>query len=445
MSKKTKKRGLAALIASAMMAMMIPTSSGAETIYTAVAGGSCNFNKYLIMDAGDNVPNVSFSFTVAPGTAIPADLTSDTKTMEVLAGIGTPTIDNVTFADEDATSTTALATQIDVQRAASDRATGLDAATGVQFESGEKFAVKTATVNFAGITFDEPGVYRYIISETASTAHEAAGIMHDNDTDRVLDVYVTDNGNGVLAVSSYVMHKTVGPVIMGANNGSGDVNTDSQAVVDKTDGFTNEYNSKDLVFKKEVTGNQASRDKWFKFTATLTNVNDDDIFTVSRADDSNANTTDGNADATVGTTSATKSAYQGKSNPASVTGEQLKAGVDFYLQHGQSIAIRGIAPNATYVISEDAEDYKSTPAGVMGYTDVVSSVTENKTIGDIANAHTGDGAQTKAVMTSFLNTRDGVIPTGILLSVGPWVLLGIVVIGGVIFFAVRSKKKYDEE
>ena len=30
--------------------------------------------------------------------------------------------------------------------------------------------------------------------------------MHDNDVDRVLDVYVTDN-NGTLEISGYVLHK----------------------------------------------------------------------------------------------------------------------------------------------------------------------------------------------------------------------------------------------
>ena len=75
----------------------------------------------------------------------------------------------------------------------------------------------------------------------------------------------------------------------------------------------------------------------------------------SIADDNDANTIDGNADATSGTTAATRASNQGKTNPTEVTGAQLKAGVKFYLQHGQSIAIRGIAPNATYTVTEDAE------------------------------------------------------------------------------------------
>ncbi len=435
MVKGKKFRKLTALAATAAMSVMMMSSfASAATTYTAVEGTSTTFNKYLIMDEGDNVPNVTFNFTVAPGSAISAD-TSDNSVMQVLPGVGTPTIAAVTFEDGDTTKLAADVTnlEIDVSRDAVERDGTLDATTGVELESGEKYATKTATVSFSGITFDEPGIYRYIITETASATNEAAGIMHDNDVDRVLDVYVTDDGTGTLVVSGYVMHTDVSNVAIGANMGSADVAAAGAALADKTDGFTNEYNSKDLVFKKEVTGNQASRDKYFALTATVTNINDDDIFTVSLADDSNPATTDGNADATSGTNSATIADNQGKTNPTSVTGAELKAGVTFYLQHGQSIAIRGIAPNASYTISENKEDYKSTEAGVTEYEDPVTG-----TIGTVAGSD-------KAVMTSFLNTRDGLIPTGVILSVAGLLVVGIIAVIGFVFFGIRSKKRYDED
>ena len=177
--------------------------SAFATTYTPVAGTSANFNKYLIMDAGDTVPNATFSFTIAPGAAI-STATNDNTVMEVMAGVGTPTIADVTFAQSDSTAT-AAGTNIDVARPASDRASGLTASTGVQLEAGEKYATKQATVDFSNVTFNEPGIYRYVITETADPDHAAAGIMHDNDTDRILDVYVVDN-NGTLEVAAYVMH-----------------------------------------------------------------------------------------------------------------------------------------------------------------------------------------------------------------------------------------------
>lgn len=426
MEKRRTRGKIASLIAAVLLVALMAVPVSAATTYAPIAGTNCKFNKYLIMDEGDTVPNVTFAFTIVPGNGRSLD-TSDNSVMEVLAGIGTPTVSSVTFAPDDATTLFADApeTDTDVKRLASDRATGLNASTGVELEAGEKYAKKTVTVDFSTVNFTEPGIYRYIITETADTDHAAAGIMHDNDIDRVLDVYVTDDGTGNLVVSAYVMHKNDSDVIIGSNMGSADVAPANVKLADKDDGFTNEYNSKDLVFKKEVTGNQASRDKYFKFTVKLENVNENDKYVVSIA----------NADAKSGATSATKADYQGQNNPTEVTGAQLMSenGVAFYLQHGQSIAIRGIAPNATYTVTEDAEDYKSTAAGVTGYADATTGV-----IATVAGTN-------KAVMTSYLNERDGIIPTGILLSATPWIILGVVVVAGIVFFAVRSKKRYDEE
>ena len=426
-SRKLASKIGAALLAGAMTAAMALPAFAATT-YTPVAGTSCNFNKYLIMDAGDSVPNATFSFTVAPGNARSAS-TADNTVMEVLPGVGTPTIADVTFAPGDATATSA-GTNIDVARTQQDR-TGTAGTDTVQLDSGEKYATKQATVNFANVTFDEPGIYRYIITETANADHVAAGIIHDTDVDRVLDVYVTDDGSGTLVVSAYVLHTNDSDVVINTTMGSADVATAGAALADKTDGFTNEYTSKDLVFKKEVTGNQASRDKYFEFTVTATNVADADSYVVSLADDKDANTTDGNADATSGTNSATIDANKSKSNPTTVTGAQLKAGVKFYLQHGQSIAIRGLALNAGYTVTENAEDYKSTGAAVTGYTDATTGV-----IGTIAR-------ENKAVKTSFQNERTGVIPTGVAVVTAPFAVLAV--FAGARLVSLSKKKKEDEE
>lgn len=379
----------------------------AATPYTPVAGTSATFNKYLILDAGDTVPNATFSFTVAPGTAIAATAT----TMEVLAGIGTPTIADVTFGPTDTTATAAGANS-DVGR--TNAARGGTAGDTVQLDPGEKYATKTATVSFTGITFPEPGIYRYIITETASTVNAAAGIIHDTDTDRVLDVYVTDDGTGTLVVSLYVLHTNAGTVAAAA------------ALADKTDGFTNEYTTKDLKIEKEVTGNQASRDKYFELTVTMADgtVNGSDSFVVSLANDSDANTNDGNADATSGTNAATIAANAGKTNPTTVTGAQLLAGQKFYLQHGQSVVIRGLPANANYTVTENKEDYSSA---------VKSGDTNSGVIGTVAGSN-------KMATAGFTNTRDGIIPTGVLLTVIPGIVIILAGITGLILLKSRKRK-----
>ena len=276
---KTIKKLCCVLLVFAVV-MSLGVTAFAENKYensaglTPVDGTSLTFKKFLIIGAGDNVPNVTFSYTIAAGTAISTDTSSNTE-FQVDAGVDADkvTITDTTFAPRATTYTSVQTGDIDVTRQASDRATGLTADTGVEFETskGEQYAVQNATVDFSGVTFVEPGVYRYIITETASTTNAAAGIMHDNDVDRVLDVYVTDN-NGTLEISGYVLHKNESNIAISSTMGSNDVMSEGEPLDDKTDGFTNEYKSKELVFKKEVVGNQASRDKYFEFTLKLENV-----------------------------------------------------------------------------------------------------------------------------------------------------------------------------
>ena len=415
------KLGAIALTASMLFAMSAPAF--AATTYTPVAGRTFNFSKYLIMSKDTQTPAVSFAFSIAPGTAIAAGA----KNMEVLAGVGTPTVSAAAFTLGQQTKTSAGDTDIDVKRTAAERVSG--ATDGVQLDANEKFATSTATVDFSGVTFNEPGIYRYIITETASEANAAKGIVNDTDVDRVLDVYVTDKGDGTLEVSQYVMHTNVSDPVLGPDNGS----NDATPLGDKTDGFTNEYNTIDLAVKKEVSGNQASRDKWFEFTIKLTGAADDASYTVCIADDGVADNVDGNADSQSGSTAATRESNRGKSNPTTVTGAAFKAGQKFYLQHGQSVVVRGLAPDVTYEVTEDAEDYKSTPKVVSGYTDETSG-----TMGTIAG---DDGV----VMTSYKNTRGGVIPTGVAMSIGA----GLVVVGfgaaGTALFMRKRKEDDDEE
>ena len=281
-------------------------------------------------------------------------------------------------------------------------------------------------MNFNGITFPEPGIYRYIITETTNAEHTAAGVLHDTDIDRVLDVYVSDDGRGHLVVSEYVLHTDVGNVSMGNSVGSSDVATDGTALSDKTDGFTNEMaGRKDLKIENTVSGNQASRDKWFRFFVKMENVNDADKFTVSNSPTRSSDS--GNADEKSGSTAATKPEYRNQDNKLEVTGAELKAGVPFYLQGTQSVVIRGLPQNASYTVTEDAEDYLSS---------VPDGCTNSGVIGDIA----GENKLTRA---GFTNTRNGVIPTGIMVTIAPFAVA--TAIGGVGIASISMKKRKKEE
>ena len=87
--------------------------------------------------------------------------------------------------------------------------------TTQSYESSDKKVFeKEITIDFDGIEFDEPGVYRYIITEKTDAG---AGIFYDvaadalttdGDCKRTLDVYVEDISGETkeLKISAYIMY-----------------------------------------------------------------------------------------------------------------------------------------------------------------------------------------------------------------------------------------------
>lgn len=412
MTKMNKFLGkLAGSVLAAMLIVgLLVAPAGAASRYTPIAGTSTTFNKYLVIPAGTNTPAASFSYSIRSGSARAAAAGE----MAVYAGLNPEliTISDSVFTSNQATKSAAT-TETDVVR--NDR-------SNVKFETtkGELFATSTSTINFSAVTFPEPGIYRYIITENISDAHVSQGIVHDDDNDRVLDVYVVDADNMTLRVAAYVMHRNDQAVVAGTDLGSADVNANGATLADKTDGFTNEYKPKDLTFSKTVRGNQGSRDKYFAFTLKFSNLTAGDTFNVSLSNDGNANTKDGNADSVTASNAATVAANTGKTNVTSLTANaQGKVEQVFYLQHGQSIAVLGLPLNASYTLTEDYEDYKSSRSN--GYT----------------------GVMAEDVNAPFTNTRGGVIPTGIVLTVVPGVIVAAAGAAGII--VMKSRKRNEEE
>lgn len=421
---------IGAMIASAMLAvalMAMPVSAG--TTYEPVSGDDdVTFTKYLVINQGDDVPDLTFDFQITSGTKIEAG----TDTVAVLPGpvvktgdvVTAPTVENAVFAKND---------------------TVYDAVQGtdqVSLAVGDVYAKQSVVIDFSGVEFTEPGVYRYILSEVNGGV---SGVSYDAQVgtggtagQRTLDVYVIDAGTidatsqkPKLTVHSYLLHKDLAAPAKDKNS----FGTAGSAIADKSDGFVNLHEAYDLKFSKTVSGNQASKDKYFEFTLTITNAIPDTVYDVSYGNDGNPATTDGDADLQPTPNAATTKFDTQIDQPTSIrVGSSGDVTQKFYLQHGQSIAIRGLSQGTMYNLSEDAEDYNATSqtddakASTSGGNSVIN------TAGIIAD-----------VTVTFTNTRNGVIPTGVILSVAPWVIAGVVIIGGIVFFAIRSKKKYEEE
>ena len=346
------KMGMTALMAATAFAGVgTPVLAAAGTNYGTTIEGTktTTFDKFLVMDKQANVPNATFTYAVTAGNAKAYDVAG--KKFQVLAGVDA---DKITMAGVGGTAEAAAAANTIVFRQGdgSDTHDTTKDAYVKDLAAGKKYALKTATLDFSAVQFTEPGVYRYIITEDGTNQ----GITNDADLTRVLDVYVNDASADVdgtftkkLTIAGYVLHSNVDDepdVSAGENFGSTGAYTDK-----KSQGFTNSYDTSDLTLRKQVTGNQASRDKYFEFTLNIAAAQPNTKYDVVIDD----------ADATSKANAATIDANAGQTNVTSITTDGAgKATQKFYLQHGQQITIQGLAKDTTYTVTENTEDYKST-------------------------------------------------------------------------------------
>lgn len=410
-----KKRFKTGAVLPAAMTLMVtagsilPTANVfAANYYTPVAGSSTSFDKYLVMDKEAEIPNASFHFSIRPGT--PRTYDAEGRKFEVLAGVGTPTMAGVGTSEAN-TIAFSQGDGSDADSAHSDSDLVKDLNTAVS-----KYAKKTATIDFSGCSFSEPGVYRYVITESGNNQ----GVTNDADLTRVLDVYVVDD-EGSLKVQTYVLHANESDLLMGATHGTEDI----EASEHKPQGYTNVYDTSNLSFRKQVTGNQASHDKYFEFTVKIEQAVPGTRYDVDLS----------GADAVSGKNDATIAENAGKTNPAYLTvGADGSVEQKFYLQHNQEITIRGIAKDSVYTVTENPEDYK--PEANTKDLPVVE-------IGEgCISADTAGIIESQNLTTGYLNERHGVIPTGVMMAVGPFA--AVTLLGGFGAASVIMKKKKDE-
>lgn len=416
---KMKKTAMSMAVAAAMMLTAVPVGAAAGTNYGAAIGGTktTTFDKFLVMDEEANVPNAAFSYAVTAGAAKAYDIQG--KKFQVLAGVDA---DKVTMAGigDGATAGQIVFTQGD----GSDTHDTTKDQYVKDLVAGKKYASKTATLDFSKVQFTEPGVYRYVVTESGTNQ----GITNDADLTRIVDVYVNDDtqtdGTKQLTIAGYVLHSNADDepdVASGTDFGSTGAYVDT-----KSQGFTNSYDTSDLTLRKQVTGNQASRDKYFEFTLNIAAAQPNTKYDVVIDE----------ADATSKSNSATIADNAGKTNVTSITTDgEGKATQKFYLQHNQQITVQGLAKDTTYDLTENTEDYKSTA------NTAADSVVEIKAGTD--SAEVKGTIASKDLTTGYLNTRSGVIPTGIVIAVAPFA--AVTLLGGAGAATIVMKKKKSKE
>lgn len=392
---KVSKKISAVILSGVLMSSVLGMTVMAQNTPVSGDRGAVTFQKYLVMDEKANVPNATFSYQIAAGTPVSGDATH----AEILAGVGTPTVSSTTFAPGDVTYST-------VQ-------TG-DEAVADTLDTGEKYAKKSATVDFSGVSFSNPGVYRYVITENIPTE---AGVTKVDGT-LYLDVYVISDDDGVLSVDGYVLHTTAQVV---AN--------DVSQRGDKVNGFVNEYATDNVSLEKIVTGNQGNRNEYFKFEVVISDAAEGTVYTVDLDNATGGSISYGSQTVTNPSTITIPT----DNNVSTTTGTVTQY---FYLMHGQSIEIQGLTEDTSYTISEIIDSAK-------GYTTKWDDVAADDYV--TGNAVSGTATGTLSVSDvkniTFENNKNTSTPTGVIMTITPYIFM----VGMAGVFAVLFLKKKAAE
>lgn len=362
-----------ALVAMASLCLFV-TPALAETSYTAI-GGSTTFVKNLVVNSDANIPEITFGYTI---TRVPPAAATET-TIEILeSGVGA-SIGNAQFTNADTRYTKAgLPTDYDDKGNLKDEAT-----------ADSKFAQKRVTVTFPDSSFERPGVYRYVISETDGGKPGVTYVVGN----RYLDVFVVADANNVLSVASYVLRTTAAGIGKDGKYVSGSE--------EKSSGYTNTIVQHDFKFSKAIAGNQGDKNKRFTFTLSISNAIPG-VYPIS--------------------------AQNVTENPSSITvASDGTASGTFDLTDGSTLNVLGLNQGAKCTVSEDAQDYTATHI-----TDSGSSVSGNNS-GEIT---IDDSDHTVA----FTNTRDGIIPTGVIVTVAPFAIGIVLFTAGIVYVTARRRR-----
>jgi len=371
--KKFSKALLAILIVFSTFMIAKPVKAegeGACTVGTneyAVCGTTTTLKTYLTMKQNATVPNLTVTYTVSAGSAV--DGTGGYQSVK--AGIS----------KDDVTVSNAVFSTADTANSATANEAGITNRIAVK---------KDISVDFTKVKFTSPGIYRYIITQTAvASPFELVG-----ESTTTVDVIIVNDENGKLKVEGYLAYD--GTFTKGAH--------ETANANDKDDKFVIYYHTVSLEVTKKVEGNQADRGKNWNFTVQLSNLGNGT--TILRNENSDVTPVSG---------------YKAD--------EDGKLTLEFVIKHGQKLILNSIPSGAKVTVTE-------TEANQDGYT-TTYKVSEN-------GAHTGNSASDVTLSAEngteieVINTKAGNVPTGIMTAILPG---SILVAASVLYFAVRKNEE----
>lgn len=493
--RKFRKRHV--LVAAALMTCSLASQAMAAPLYdqsgksnVSTTGDVTYFDKYLVLDDNANVPHYTSYYTVVAGNPVSGTAT----TPEVFAGVEAA---NITISQPDEFHP-GQTTYQEVQLGDT-----------VEFKADQKYAKQSVRMSFANVTFTQPGIYRYIVTEKARTADQQ-GITNDSDKSRFLDVYVETKETGELGVVGYVFHDdddvetlkdeptfavvaaddllrngeyyvqdttaTIGDFGVLVDSTGKKYRPASQAEIDKaiTDrtsnlysavktlkdaGFQNLYSTYDILLEKQVTGNQGNREEYFEFTVTISGGVPNSRYHVdlTNATANNIPYTLNGVNTTTKSNVAQLTKAKDNSEILTNTGDALGENqseyyfttdnngaktLTFYLKDDQRIEIWGLTEDMSYQITETAKDGEGYDISYRQDTNKnTRDVSGQQKVANATTAVTKMGANDDTVI--YDNYRNGVVPTGIVMTAAPFALaMGLA--GGTLVLGKKRKKKENQ-
>lgn len=252
-----------------------------------------------------------------------------------------------------------------------------DAATSDVIEYGNA-QISCDNVN----AFPGAGVFVYQL-EVATTGNEKGnkGITPGEEVYE-MQVFVVYN-DGELEVNSYAF-----------------ANAEGEKLNAKNLVFSNIYDPSELTVRKEIAGNQADPNQEFNFTLTINSQVHGKTYTVN----GETVTTDENGTATH----------------------------IFKLKGGQSVLVDGLTEEDSYTLKEDEAGYLPAYSYTVG---TAAAQTGN------VNTLTQTASTFESEEVVFTNTKNGTVPTGILMTAAPYV--AVVGLGGVFAGMFFRRKRED--
>ncbi len=241
--------------------------------------------------------------------------------------------------------------------------------------------VDSATVNVYPDKFPTAGTYAYTVTEADFNVNGVS--KKDPAASYEMRVYIMRGENNELVNGGVVFFK--------------------DGVKQSAPTFTNTYDADPLMVKKVVTGNQGDKNETFPFTITI----------------------NGKAGQTF-----TMPGQEAKR----VADDNTPVVFEVNLKHDQEVTIHGLTADDTYTVAET-----NTKGYDASYTLSINDQTGEKTDGASTATITAQNTGTERV--TFTNSKEGTVPTGLVLTAAPYVVVGGL---GTVFATMFFKKKREE-